>query len=160
MAVEAVAPSVVSIVTETSQMSFFGFSQTSSSDGSGVVIEQSGIVLTNAHVVEQSHRVQVSFSNGDSYDAKLLGIASELDLAILQIQGKGPFPSVKIGTSSRAMLGERVIAIGNPFGLGHTVTTGILLLSIVLLKRKNVSIKNFCKPMPVSTEILVVHCLI
>ena len=108
MAVEAVAPSVVSIVTETSQMSFFGFSQTSSSDGSGVVIEQSGIVLTNAHVVEQSHRVQVSFSNGDSYDAKLLGIASELDLAILQIQGNGPFPSVKIGTSSRAMLGERV----------------------------------------------------
>jgi len=126
MAIEAVAPSVVSIVTETSQMSFFGFSQTSSSDGSGVVIETSGIVLTNAHVVEQSHRIQVSFSNGDSYDAKLLGIASELDLAILQIQGKGPFPSVKIGTSSRAMLGEKVIAIGNPFGLGHTVTTGII----------------------------------
>ena len=91
MAVEAVAPSVVSIVTETSQMSFFGFSQTSSSDGSGVVIEQSGIVLTCAHVVRQSHRVQVSFSNGDSM-MPMLGIASELDLGILQIKkGKDLF---------------------------------------------------------------------
>ena len=126
VAVEQVAPAVVSIVTEISQMSFFGFAQTSSSDGSGVVIESSGIVLTNAHVVEQSHRIQVSFANGDSYEAKLVGLASELDLAILQIQGQGPFPSVKIGTSSRAMLGEKVIAIGNPFGLGHTVTTGII----------------------------------
>jgi serine protease Do len=126
LAVEEVAPSVVSIVTEISQMSFFGFAQTSSSDGSGVVIESSGIVLTNAHVVEQSHRIQVSFANGESYDAKLLGLASELDLAILQIQNEGPFPSVEIGSSSRAMLGEKVIAIGNPFGLGHTVTTGII----------------------------------
>ena len=130
-AVQSAAPSVVSITTEIPNNNAFAWfygEQTSSADGSGVVVEESGIVLTNAHVVEQASRIEAHFLNGDSYSAQLIGMAQELDLAVLQLEAPKSvvFSSVEIGTSSDLMLGESVIAIGNPLGLGLTVTTGVI----------------------------------
>ena len=129
LAIEKVRPSVVSITTESVEQNPFSLlygTGVSSSDGSGVVISKTGIVLTNAHVVEQASKISVSFANGKSYYADIVGLSSDLDLAVLQIQEKGSFPAILIGHSDTLMLGESVIAIGNPFGLGHTVTTGVV----------------------------------
>ena len=130
-AVQSAAPAVVSITTEIPNQSTFSWfygEQTSSADGSGVVVEDSGIVLTNAHVVERAVHIEAHFLNGDRYSARLIGMAQELDLAVLQLEAplKTDFPTVDIGMSSDLMLGESVIAIGNPLGLGLTVTTGVI----------------------------------
>ena len=128
-AVASVAPAVVSITTETPSQDpfshFYGPS-TSESEGSGVVIESDGVVLTNAHVVQRAHRITATMSDGQTYSAEIIGMAPELDLAVLRLQGATELSSVTIGSSSDLMLGEPVIAIGNPFGLGHTVTTGVI----------------------------------
>jgi serine protease Do len=130
-AVEQAAPAVVSITTAVpaqDPFSWFYGERTSSADGSGFVIEKSGIILTNAHVVEQAVHIEAHFSNGQHYQAELIGIASELDLAVLQLvtEKTETFPVVSIGRSSGLLLGESVIAIGNPLGLGLTVTTGVI----------------------------------
>ena len=130
-AVQSAAPAVVSITTEIPNQSTFSWfygEQTSSADGSGVVVEDSGIVLTNAHVVERAVHIEAHLLNGDRYSARLIGMAQELDLAVLQLEAplKTDFPTVDIGMSSDLMLGESVIAIGNPLGLGLTVTTGVI----------------------------------
>lgn len=127
-AIEKASPCVVSITTETISNNLFGrfYGSKNSSDGSGVVISKQGIVLTNAHVVEQATTIQATFADGRSFDADIVGIATDLDLAVLRLKSRSRFSPIKIGYSSDLMLGERVIAIGNPFGLGHTVTTGIV----------------------------------
>jgi serine protease Do len=130
-AVAEVAPSVVSITTEQPAADLFGRTyrrQSASSEGSGVVIDAKGIVLTNAHVVSSAARITVTFSDGRQGDARVLGLAEGLDLAVLQIavpEGSA-LAAAHIGSSSDLILGEPVIAIGNPFGLGHTVTTGVV----------------------------------
>jgi len=129
-AVERVAPSVVSITTEVSQTDpWLRRTRTSSSDGSGVVITPDGVILTNHHVVENARRITASFPDGRRYGAELVGTAPELDLAVLRIRPGAADPAltaVEVGASSELLLGEPVIAIGNPFGLGHTVTTGVV----------------------------------
>ena len=127
-AVERVAPAVVSITTEhPNQDPFFGLRRGStSSEGSGVVIESDGVVLTNAHVVEGAARIVATFADGAAHEADVVGLAPELDLAVLQLRGAGGLTTVPQGTSADLLLGEPVIAIGNPFGLGHTVTTGVI----------------------------------
>ncbi len=124
-AVERVAPAVVSITTSTPVQSWFG-TQNASSDGSGVVIDASGLVLTNAHVVAQAQTIKASFVDGAAYEARVLGLDENLDLAVLQLEGARDLVAVPIGSSAGLMLGEPVIAIGNPYGLGHTVTTGVV----------------------------------
>ncbi len=124
-AVERVAPTVVSITTETPVQSWFG-TQRASSEGSGVVIDPSGVVLTNAHVVAQAQTIQASFADGSAYEATVLGLDQDLDLAVLRLQGAPALTAVTIGSSAGLLLGEPVIAIGNPYGLGHTVTTGVV----------------------------------
>jgi serine protease Do len=128
VAVEKVAPSVVAITTEVPTSNPFSWSgyDTSSSEGSGVVINKKGIVLTNAHVVDSAIRIRASFSDESSYVAEIIGISPELDLAVLQLKDGAGFPAVDIGSSTDLMLGEKVVAVGNPFGLGHTVTTGVI----------------------------------
>jgi len=124
-AVERVAPAVVSVTCETPVQSWMG-PQTSSTDGSGVVIDASGLVLTNAHVVAQAQTIKASFADGTSYEARVLGLDEDLDLAVLRLEGARDLQAVPIGSSAGLMLGEPVIAIGNPYGLGHTVTTGVV----------------------------------
>ncbi len=94
--------------------------------GSGVIIDSKGYVLTNAHVILRSGRIKVTLKDGTSYTAGVVGAEKALDLAVLKIQGDGPFPAAPLGDSKTLMIGETVIAIGNPFGLSHTVTTGVI----------------------------------
>ncbi|HVN37165.1 MAG TPA: trypsin-like peptidase domain-containing protein [Myxococcota bacterium] len=94
--------------------------------GSGVVIDAAGHVLTNEHVVARATRIRVSFADGREFDATLLGADPNNDIAALSIQTNEKLPWIAPGTSSDLMVGEPVIAIGNPFGLSHTVTTGVI----------------------------------
>ncbi|RME25155.1 MAG: PDZ domain-containing protein [Deltaproteobacteria bacterium] len=129
-AVERVAPAVVSITTEIPVNDPFarlwGAPAVGSAEGSGVVIESDGLVLTNAHVVEGASRITATFADGTSHEADVLGITAELDLAVLKLRDVQGLPVVPLGHSADLMLGEPVIAIGNPFGLGLTVTTGVI----------------------------------
>ncbi|MFZ1989516.1 MAG: DegQ family serine endoprotease [Alphaproteobacteria bacterium] len=94
--------------------------------GSGFVVDPSGIVVTNDHVIDGADSVQVIFQDGESYNAKVLGKDDLTDIALLKIDAKKPLPYVKFGNSDKARVGDWVIAIGNPFGLGFSVTAGII----------------------------------
>jgi len=94
--------------------------------GSGVVIDAQRHVLTNAHVVAQADSIRVSLADGRAFKAKLVGADSNNDLAVLQLETKEPVPWVPPGSSADLMVGEPVIAIGNPFGLSNSVTTGVV----------------------------------
>ncbi len=95
--------------------------------GSGVIVSVDGIVLTNNHVVENGENIRVTLSDGREFDAQVLGTDPESDLAVLKLQGKvGKLTPIKVGDSETLRLGEVVLAIGNPFGVGQTVTMGIV----------------------------------
>lgn len=99
--------------------------RTERSLGSGVVIRADGYILTNEHVVLQSGKVQIQLSNDRKLNARLVGADSDSDLAVLKVDDAKSLPYLPLGTSEDLMIGETVIAIGNPFGLSHTVTTGV-----------------------------------
>ncbi len=101
-------------------------SRSRSSLGSGVIIKPDGTVLTNEHVILRAERIKVTLLDGREFEGKLIGSDPESDLAVLRILGEGPFPTLTMGTSRDLMIGETVIAIGNPFGLSHTVTAGVI----------------------------------
>jgi serine protease Do len=96
--------------------------------GSGVVVTRDGVVLTNNHVVEQAEDVQVTLSDGRKFEAEVVGTDPQSDLAVLRIQGKLPpeLTPIELGDSATLRLGDVVLAIGNPFGVGQTVTMGIV----------------------------------
>lgn len=94
--------------------------------GSGFIVDPSGYILTNEHVVMSGHDIKVTTAEGKSFEAKLVGAAPDADLALLKIDAKTPLPSLELGNSDDLMIGETVIAVGNPFGLSKTVTTGVL----------------------------------
>jgi serine protease Do len=93
--------------------------------GSGVIVDPTGIVLTNAHVVERATEIEVVTADGKKYKAKLVGVDRRTDLAVLRLQN-GPFPAASLGDSDRMKVGDWVLAIGSPFGLQQTVTAGII----------------------------------
>jgi serine protease Do len=94
--------------------------------GSGFIFDDKGHVLTNAHVVENADRVRVKLADERELDAKVKGRDERLDIAVLEIVGAKDLPYATLGSSSSLQVGEPVVAIGNPFGLGHTVTSGIV----------------------------------
>jgi len=94
--------------------------------GSGVIVDTSGIALTNAHVVERATDIEVVTSDGKKHKAKLVGVDRRTDLAVLRLQGGGPYPAAALGDSERVKVGDWVLAIGSPFGLTQTVTAGII----------------------------------
>ena len=96
--------------------------------GSGFVVDPQGYIVTNNHVIENADEIVVNFPNGDSLDAKLVGTDPKTDLAVLKLteEPSEPIPFVKFGDSDAARVGDWVIAIGNPFGLGGSVTAGII----------------------------------
>jgi serine protease Do len=98
----------------------------SSSVGSGFIVDKSGYILTNAHVVEDSSRITVRLDSGEEYVAKVVGTDEETDVAVLKIETGRDLPFVKLGNSERARVGDWVLAIGSPFGLSRTVTAGIV----------------------------------
>jgi Do/DeqQ family serine protease len=99
---------------------------TRTSLGSGVIIRQDGYILTNLHVVVRGARVTVVVADEREFEARLVGSDADSDLAVLKVEAKDPLPAANMGSSSDLMIGESVIAIGNPFGLSHTVTTGVV----------------------------------
>ena len=95
--------------------------------GSGVIIDgRRGFILTNAHVVEKTGTVNITLNDEREYEAEIVGIDPDSDLAVLHIQSPDPLPSIDMGDSSDLLIGETVIAIGNPFGFSNTVTTGVI----------------------------------
>src|SRR5262245_7267285 len=94
--------------------------------GSGVIVDPDGTILTNVHVVLRGSRIHVTIADGRELDATPVGADADSDIAVLRVKAGGRLPAVSLGTSSDLMIGETVIAIGNPFGLSHTVTTGVV----------------------------------
>ncbi len=94
--------------------------------GSGFIVDDAGHVVTNAHVVDGADKVKVKLSDEREFDAKVMGKDERLDIAVLEIQGVKGLPHVTLGSSTALKVGEPVVAIGNAFGLGGTVTSGIV----------------------------------
>lgn len=140
-AVNAVAPAVVNITStlavrrsvheELMPFDFFfgmpGRDLRSESIGSGIIIDgRRSLVLTNAHVVNGAASISVRLLDGRTFEADVVGAEPDFDIAVLRLKGAKELPSVAMGDSTDLMPGESVIAIGNPFGFSHTVTTGVI----------------------------------
>ena len=139
-AVNAVAPAVVNITStlverrssrELTPFDLFfnipGRDLYSESIGSGIIIDsRRALVLTNAHVVNGASSISVRLLDGRTFSADVVGAEPDFDIAVLRLKGAGKLPSVAMGDSTDLMPGESVIAIGNPFGFSHTVTTGVI----------------------------------
>jgi len=141
-AVQKVLPTVINITTE--QLStrqfrdpfddfwrqFFGQprqrQQQGQSLGSGVIVDEDGWIVTNWHVVQRANRIRIVFADGTQHDAKYVSGDESNDLALLKITTQKPLPYIELATEREPLLGETVIAVGNPFGLEHTVTKGII----------------------------------
>lgn len=147
IAVEKTSPAVVNISTEKiiRARSSFGFSDpffdqffrdfldpfptrqyTQNSLGSGVIIDDQGHVLTNQHVILKASKITVILADNREFEGELVGSDARADLAVVKILTDEHLPIAHIGTSQDLMIGEPVIAIGNPFGLSHTITTGVI----------------------------------
>jgi S1-C subfamily serine protease len=136
-AVERIGPAVVNISAERLVQqrrspldAFLGFDERprgykTESLGSGVILDSSGVVVTNDHVISGASSIWVTTANGRELEAKLEGADADNDLAVLTVDPKN-LKAAKLGTTSDLMIGETVIAIGNPFGLSNSVTTGIV----------------------------------
>ncbi len=111
--------------------------------GSGFIVSKDGHILTNNHVIEQADKITVTFSDGSVYDAKVLGKDPTFDLAVLKIEGKKDFPILELGDSEKTEVGEWVVAIGNPFGLEHTVTVGVISAKNRSVHAENVNFDGF-----------------
>lgn len=94
--------------------------------GSGFIVDKSGYILTNAHVVEDAVKITVKLESGEEYAAKVIGSDEETDLAVLKIEAGKDLPFVKLANSDLARVGDWVLAVGSPFGLTRTVTAGII----------------------------------
>ena len=94
--------------------------------GSGFIISEDGYILTNNHVIEGADKVTVRLSNNESYEGTVVGTDDSTDVALIKIKPKSDLPFVKLGSSNDLQVGDWVVAIGNPFGLSHTVTAGII----------------------------------
>ncbi len=139
--VQKVSPAVVFIGTESEVESpfrgrrspleeFFGAPpqqrQRQQGLGSGVIVDPSGIIITNDHVIRGASAIHVVLADGRELEAEVIGSDANNDLAVLKVSSKQALPAAKLGTSSDLMIGETVIAIGSPFGLSKTVTSGVV----------------------------------
>ncbi len=98
----------------------------SNSLGSGFVIDPAGVIVTNNHVIADASEVTVIFTNGDRLKAEVVGRDPKVDIAVLRVKPTAPLTAVKFGDSNKIRVGDWVMAVGNPFGLGGTVTAGII----------------------------------
>jgi Do/DeqQ family serine protease len=123
----AVTPCVVSVVSEMDAGDSW-FSEPGHhvySLGSGVIVSSDGVIITNSHVVAQASRIAVAFKDGRTLEAKLVGTDPKSDIAVVRVDAKD-LPPIAVADSSKLRIGEVVLAIGNPFGIGQTVTMGIV----------------------------------
>jgi len=94
--------------------------------GTGFILDKEGYIVTNHHVIKNAEEIQVKLKNGKEYDAKIEGTDATTDLALIKIEADGDLPTLDLGDSDSLQIGQWIIAIGNPFGLEHTVTAGII----------------------------------
>jgi serine protease DegQ len=113
--------------------------QNSSSLGSGVIVSPDGYILTNHHVVEAADQIEVALADGRKTKAHVIGSDPETDIAVIKIELPGNLPAITFGHPEQAQVGDMVLAIGNPFGVGQTVTMGI----ISALKRDHLGLNTF-----------------
>ena len=126
---KSIAPGVVYIQSTAIERDFFGlFSQPVEGAGSGSVIDEKGDILTNFHVVAHTEKLTVSFGNGKNYAATIVGSDPDTDLAVIRLTEtpKESMTVVPLGDSDHLEVGQKVLAIGNPFGLDRTLTTGVI----------------------------------
>lgn len=127
---------VYTLRTDTSQ--YYGENER----GSGVIISDDGYVVTNHHVISGGYTIHVQLNNNHEYHAELIGIDSSHDVALLKIKGTG-FPFLEFGSSDSLQVGEQVLAVGNPYRLHSTVTSGIVSAKDRMLELPNITIRNF-----------------
>ncbi|MEP7147830.1 MAG: trypsin-like peptidase domain-containing protein [Acidobacteriota bacterium] len=124
---KAISPGVAFINTTSYRQDFWGGTQEGKGNGSGSVIDSNGHILTNYHVIEGAQKLSVSFGGEKNYPATLVGGDPDTDLAVIKID---PSPTgltvVPLGNSDSLVVGQKVLAIGNPFGLDRTLTTGVI----------------------------------
>src|SRR6202048_2078465 len=113
-------------------------SQREESLGSGVIVSPEGYILTNNHVIEGATDVRVTLSNKRQLQAKIIGADPKTDIAVLKVEGNG-YPAITIGDSSKVQVGDYALAVGDPFGVGQTVTMGI----VSAMNRGNLGIEDY-----------------
>jgi len=124
---KSVSPGVAFINTTSVRQDGWGDTQEGRGNGSGSVIDSSGHILTNYHVVERAQRLSVSFGGDKTYPAKVVGGDPDTDLAVIKIEPPATgLTVVSLGDSDNLVVGQKVLAIGNPFGLDRTLTTGVI----------------------------------
>jgi len=124
---ETTAPSVAYITTQTIARRGFFTAEVAQGAGSGFVWDERGHIVTNNHVVEGAQKVQVQLDAGRTYDARVVGAAPQYDLAVVKLEEVPPrLKPIAIGTSKELRIGQKTYAIGNPFGLTRTLTSGIV----------------------------------
>ncbi|HMU81033.1 MAG TPA: trypsin-like peptidase domain-containing protein, partial [Microthrixaceae bacterium] len=126
-AVERATPAVVTILVRGSGGSLFGVQRgPSESEGSGVIVGSDGVIVTNAHVVEAADTITVHLTDGRTFPGTVVAADRSIDLAVVRVSGASGLPTLPLGNSDDLLLGEPAIAIGNPYGLGLTVSTGVV----------------------------------
>ena len=126
---KATAPGVVYIQSTTTVRDFFGlFADAREGAGSGSIIDEQGDILTNYHVIAEAEKLTVSFGSGKNYPAKVVGKDPDTDLAVIRLlqPPREALTAVPLGDSDKLIVGQKVLAIGNPFGLDRTLTTGVI----------------------------------
>ena len=124
---KAISPGVAFINTTSYTQDFWGDVEEGKGNGSGSVIDANGDILTNFHVIEGAQKLSVSFGGDKTYPAKVVGGDPDTDLAVIKIESPPPGLSVvPFGDSDKLIVGQKVLAIGNPFGLDRTLTTGVI----------------------------------
>jgi S1-C subfamily serine protease len=122
------SPGVVFIHSTTYARDFFGFVEQQEGSGSGSILDQEGNILTNYHVIEGAQKLSVSLGGKKDYPATVVGGDPDTDLAVIRLTEKpaGALTVIPLGDSERLVVGQKVLAIGNPFGLDRTLTTGVI----------------------------------
>ena len=126
---KAIAPGVVYIQSTTTERDFFGlFSEAREGAGSGSIIDDQGDILTNYHVIANAEKLTVNFGGDRKYAAKVVGKDPDTDLAVIRLleTPREAITAVPLGDSDKLIVGQKVLAIGNPFGLDRTLTTGVI----------------------------------
>ncbi len=143
-AYEKVAPSVVNITTQICETEFFFCAVPSiTGSGSGVVLREDGLIITNYHVVTGAQNIRVVLSDGRRLDARTTASDPNDDLAVIKVDpGDKPLKAITLGDSDKLRIGEKVLAVGNPFGLGQTLTSGIVSMTGRTIKDDRQVLRN------------------
>lgn len=127
MVYKKTAPGIVNITSTVLERDFFFGLVPREGAGSGAIIDSRGYILTNNHVIKDARRIEVTLSDGSKWPGRLVGTDPDNDLAVIKIEAPSSrLVAIPLGSSGDLQVGQKVLAIGNPFGLGETLTTGII----------------------------------